>query len=340
MEILGSLDPRGELRAELAAGGTLIEFRERDANLVIRTPDGQTVMCETEMRTSLDSAAAYRLAARAQVSDGRLLVFAHRATKTARDVLRAAHVGLVTESYAHVSLPSALIHIDRPSASVQRRENRPGRLTGKAALVAEALLVGGQRAWQVQEVAERAKISTSLAHRVLARLEKEQIVVSQGTGPHRVRSLAQPSALLDLWAEEAGNPVRRRTDVYMFVASAAELVPTVLRKLNTADLRFAVTGAAAAMSLVPHLTTIPSVDVWIPAAASPRDIAERLGGAVVDRGHNVTLLQSRDDSPLAFASTEAAAPRVSTFRLYIDLLRDQKRGEEQAARLREEVLGI
>src|SRR3972149_5966128 len=82
----------------------------------------------------------------------------------------------------------------RPSCSSQERP----RLKGKAGVVAQALLLHQDRAWQVKKLAEEARVSGGLAHRVLARLETEGIVAAQGTGPKRVRRITDPTALLDL----------------------------------------------------------------------------------------------------------------------------------------------
>ena len=78
----------------------------------------------------------------------------------------------------------------------------PVKLTGKAGLVAQALLGAPARPWQVHEVADVATVSVGLAHRVLARLERERLVQVEGAGPKRTRRLSNPGALLDLWVEE------------------------------------------------------------------------------------------------------------------------------------------
>ena len=53
-----------------------------------------------------------------------------------------------------------------------------------------------------RDLAGEAGVSVGLAHRVLARLETEGLVAAEGAGPRRVRRVADPTALLDLWAEE------------------------------------------------------------------------------------------------------------------------------------------
>jgi hypothetical protein len=45
------------------------------------------------------------------------------------------------------------------------------RLSGKAAVAVQALLLHASRAWQVHDIAKEARISPAPAHRVLARLK-------------------------------------------------------------------------------------------------------------------------------------------------------------------------
>ena len=78
----------------------------------------------------------------------------------------------------------------------------PMRLSGKAGVAAQALLLDPKRAWQVHDLAKEAQVSPGLAQRVLARLEREGILAAEGTGPKRVRRVTNPTALLDLCTEE------------------------------------------------------------------------------------------------------------------------------------------
>jgi hypothetical protein len=60
----------------------------------------------------------------------------------------------------------------------------------------------------------------------------------------------------------------------------------------------------------------------------------------VEEGHNVILLQEKNDSPLAFSETRGEIRFANRFRVYADLLRESQRGREQAEHLRTEVIGF
>lgn len=52
------------------------------------------------------------------------------------------------------------------------------------------------------------------------------------------------------------------------------------------------------------------------------------------------FLQANDDTPLAFRDQAAGLWLVNRFRLYAEPRRDPRRGQEQAAHLRREVIGF
>ena len=124
---------------------------------------------------------------------------ARESTADARRILREHGIGIVDSGNAHIELPGLLVHVEggHPAAYA-----RPVRLSGRAGVVAQALLLYQGRRWQVEDLAEEARVSDGLAHRVLVRLEAENLVASEGAGTRRHRYVTDASALLDLWAEE------------------------------------------------------------------------------------------------------------------------------------------
>ena len=80
---------------------------------------------------------------------------------------------------------------------------------------------------------------------MLSRLEVEGIVGTTGTGPQRNRHATDPSALLDLWAEENGDkPVRTRG--FLLAQTSEQIINEVGERLNGARVEYALTDAAAA----------------------------------------------------------------------------------------------
>src|SRR5262249_6476362 len=122
-----------------------------------------------------------------------------------RRLLEEADVNFVDASgNIRVTLPGLLLWKEGRTTVLSRHphDQPPVKLTGKAGVVAQALLRAPERRWQVHELANSANVSVGLAHRVLSRLEREQLIEAQGAGPKRKRRITSPTALLDLWAEE------------------------------------------------------------------------------------------------------------------------------------------
>jgi len=260
------------------------------------------------------------------LADTPLLMVAGETTVEARAILEEHGIGVIDSlGNAHLELPGLLFHLEgrRP----QRRAGgpiTPIRLRGKAGIAAQALLLQPDRAWKVQDLAQDAGVATGLAHRVLARLEEEGVVVAEGSGPQRVRRVTNRAALLDLWAEEQLERPRRTLGQQLAI------------NLGRAGIDYALTGAAAANLVAPFVTALPVVEVWVAETAAPE--ALRAAADPVTEGQNVVFLQAKDDAPLAFREQRRDLWVANRFRLYADLRRDPRRGREQADHLREQVI--
>jgi hypothetical protein len=176
-------------------------------------------------------------------------------------------------------------------------------------------------------------------HRVLRRLEGEGIVKAVGTGPKTVRHVVNAPALLDLWAEEErSEPLR--IPGFVLAQTPRQLLDKVAKALVGAEIDYALTGAAAANLLAPFLTAIPVVNLWVTALASFDRLPESLGFEQGEDGANVNFLQEKYDTPLAFRERWNGIWLANRLRIYVDLLRDPRRGREQAQHLRSEVIGL
>lgn len=180
---------------------------------------------------------------------------------------------------------------------------------------------------------------TGWVHRVLVRLEKENLVASEGAGTRRYRYVTDPTALLDLWAEEDGYRPER-TRAFVLAQGPRQLTQQVGENLAARGLDYAVTGAAAASFIAPFLTAVPVAEVWVTARAAPGRLPDAAGGEPADVGYNVVFWQAKDDTPLVFRDQAAGLWLANRFRLYADLRHDPRRGQEQAAHLRREVIGF
>ena len=92
--------------------------------------------------------------------------------------------------------------------------------------------------------------------------------------------------------------------------------------------------------IAPLVTNVAVTEVWLDSTADMPGLCDRLGATPVDSGPNVVFLQERDNGPLAFRTREDDVWTANLFRLYVDIRRDPRRGTEQSAHLRREVIGF
>ncbi len=297
-----------------------------------------------EVKRRANAATAWQIVRRSRAApDGNLLLVAGATTADAREILERHGVAVVDGlGNAHVELPGFVLHTE---AQRGRRADTPRprtqtRLAGKAGVGAQALLVQPEREWKVQDLAAEAGISVGLAHRVLVRLETEGLVATDGAGPRRVRRVADPTALLDLWAEENTDRAVQRMRAYRLARDPRELAGAVSAGLDAVGIDHAVTGAAAAARIAPFITAVPVAEIWIDSVASLAEAAVATDAEAVESGHNVAFLQANGDEPLAFRRQVDEIWAVNPFRLFYDLRNDPRRGHEQAEALRREVIGF
>jgi len=309
---------------------------------ILRFADNNRAPVAVEFKRDANPATAWQLVHYAHTRPNLpLLLVAERTTAAAREILQDHGIAVIDGlGNAHIELPGLLFHMNgqrRPQATSSTTP--PTRLRGKAGVVAQALLLHPERVWQVNEVANQARVSAALAHRVLTRLEGEEIVTTEGTGPKRVRRVTNATALLDLWAEETfEQPVR--TLGYVLAQTPQQLIKKLGANLGRSGIDYALTGAAAASLVAPMITAVPVVDVWVTSTAAPEELRAAGQADRVTDGHNVVFLQGKDDTPLAFREHATDLWVANRFRLYADLRRDPRRGREQADHLRREVIGF
>jgi hypothetical protein len=308
---------------------------ERRADALVEYAGGQARLA-VEIRKRANAATAWQLVH--ETGQGApVLLIAEETTAGARAILEDHGIAVIDGlGNAHIELPGLLFHLEgrRP-----RQHARPARLTGKAGVIAQALLLGPRRDWRVQDLAREADVAIGLAHRVLTRLEAVGVVAIQGTGRNRVRRVANPTALLDLWTEEtADRPTR--TLAYLLAQTPLQLIRELGGKLKHAGIDHALTGTAVGSLMAPFVTAVPVVEVWVAAGAAPEEVYAAVGADPVVDGQNVVFLQGKDDTPLVFREQVDDLWVVNRFRLYADLRRDPRRGREQADYLRREVIGF
>jgi hypothetical protein len=314
---------------------------DRGVDAFVRSTGSRTPVA-VEFKQRANAATAWQLVHMAQARpDLPLLLVAGQTTAKAREILQEHGIAVVDGlGNAHIELPGLLYHLEGRRKPLKVGATAPPtRLRGKAGIVAQALLLRPERRWQVGGLADEAQVSTAFAHRVLTRLEREDIVVAEGAGPKRVRYVANPTALIDLWAEESADRTTR-THTYLLAQTPQRLIKELGHRLEQGQIKYALTGAAAGSLVAPLITAVPVVEVWVNATAAVKQLCDATGADPVAEGQNVVFLQAKNDAPLAFREQTDDLWVVNRFRLYVDLRRDPRRGREQADHLRREVIGF
>lgn len=307
------------------------------------------LVLRVEQRAHVDAVIAHSIEARAEGRSEPLLVVAKTTTSVAREILESHGIAYVDGTgNAAIDLPG--LHV-RTGSLVRSGSFTAGaviapsadtpvspRLSGKAGLIAQALILEADRAWTLDAMAGRAGVSTALAHRVFTRLERATVLATEGRGPRKTRRVASPAALLDLWAEEAVEPKERRTPAYALLRGDG--VREVSSRLAKHDLAHAVTGVAAATRRVPFLTSVLVTEVRLEAARTPAEVAKAAEARLVDEGANLVFVQGPDDGELRFRREVEGVWLAAETRIYLDALLDPRRGAEQAREYRSQVFGF
>ena len=333
----------------------MVRGRPPGAGAVVRYGDSETPVV-VECKARVNSAAAHQIAERAQQLETPLVVIAEEMTATAREILDAAGVGSVDGlGNVHLALPGLIMKVT--GAKRRPRRAASARLSGKSGVVAEAMLLDVGESWSVADLAGRCRVSPGLVHRVMMRLEHEGVVTASGAGPAKTRRVSNPAALLDLWAEEQRDPAQRQA-ASMPAGTPDELIAALSEGLESAGVKYALTGAAAAGyaltsgaagaaaaagAVVPLLVDVVAagvVQVWVAGTADLAELCAEVGAEPWEPESNVVLLQERDDTPLAFRVRQGEVWTANALRLYCDLRRDPQRGRELGEHLRSTVIGF
>lgn len=266
------------------------------------------------------------------------LLAAPRISQSGREFLRSRGIGYcdLGKSFS-LQLPWAVYFIDRPPPPGGPRKRREV-FRGRTAQVLHALLLEPERAWRLNELAARAGTSSYIALQACTYLEEQFWMERQGKGPHSIRLLREPGALLDAWAQAHSLAQYEAHQYYRWAQSGAELRQALGAALETAGVEYALTLAAAAELMAPFATPSERLAVIVPEATDLMALAEAAALRPVEDGENLLFLRSREASPLLFRQKIAEVWAVSAVQLYLDLCAWPQRGREQAQHLRRERL--
>ena len=158
-------------------------------------------------------------------------------------------------------------------------------------------------------------------------------------GPTSGRHLGNTDAFLDAYAAAAAEHRSKQPVLYvhrLWTDPLDTLRQEIGPRLGFDNARWAVTGVGASVLLAPYLSDITTLELYVDAdlMSDTSELASRLGGRLVDKGHRIEVRQlptaisargpSIDDIPVALP-----------VRVYADLLARGGRSAEAAHHLRE-----
>ncbi len=173
----------------------------------------------------------------------------------------------------------------QPTTRQRRRRVGPRALRPESLRLAQLLADHPDQPWTERSLAERAETTTVTAHRLLKRLEDEDLVERRGGGRSTERSVADVVAFRR-WLAANGRPGRVSV-LTCFVAD-----PTAL-PAQVDGHSLVLTGAAAAERMgLPVLTSIarPTYRVAVDDDEDVEHVPQELGGFRTDAGANLALI--------------------------------------------------
>lgn len=305
------------------------------SDLLVRRSDGYRYL--VVYKREIGAAEALQLASR--VDSGQpMLAVTESSTAPARQIL-ADHGISVVDSLGNARIDLPDLHVWRDVAS-RKEPRRRTRLNGKAGLVAQAFLLTESSRWNLKQLAHAAGVSTSLAFRVVHRLEGLNLVKAEGRGPQRLRSVMNRPGLLQLIAEEDQIEPSQRIRAFKLARTPDELVRSSADGLARSQIQYALTGTAAGHLVAPFMSAIPVAEFWLPAESDPKSVVAAIDAQLVEDGHNLVFQRAKSDDALAFRREKSDVWIVNPVRLYVDLRRDPRRGVEQAEHVRQVEFGF
>ena len=251
-------------------------------------------------------------------------------------ILKSNNFGYVDLSgNCYVALDNVLI--EKEGKRNVRPSTRPLRslFAPRATRVVRVLLTEPTRAWRLEELARAAGVSLGHAHNVVKRLE--ELAWAERDDEQRLK-LSKPADLLEAWAESY---TYRENEIHSYFAPeriSRKFMAEVARAATAAGQRYAFTLNAGASLVAPRLR-LPNVHCYL--EGDPESVAAALGARAATEAEGTFHLLTPYDPGVFYGVLEKGGLYVTSLpQLYVDLLRYERKGPEQAEHLRREAMGF
>jgi hypothetical protein len=242
------------------------------------------------------------------------------------------HVDLSGNCY--LAFDNVLIEKEgRPNARLVRRPLK-ALFAPRATRVIRALLVERERSWRLEELGRSVGVSLGHAHNVAKRLEELDWVERDAAG--RLR-LVRPGDLLEAWRDEY---TYRANGLLAFVSPLGDkrrIMDGLARQAGELGVPYAFTLHAGASLIAPQVR-VPTVHCYV--GGDPEPITRALGLQPVEGEGTVYLMAPYDQGVFYAPVTKGGLRVVCLPQLYVDLYHHERRGREQAAKLRRDAMGF
>jgi hypothetical protein len=226
--------------------------------------------------------------------------------------------------------------IEKEGKPNARRVRRPLRalFAPRATRIIRALLVDRERAWRLDELSRAVEVSLGHAHNVVKRLEELDWV---GRGPDGLYRLLRPGDLLDAWRDAYTYRANGLTAYVSPVRDARRLMEGLARRAGELGMTYAFSLHAGAALIGPQVR-VSTVHCYV--TGEPEALARVLGLQAVEGEGAVYLMTPYDPGVFHAPVTKGGFRVVSLPQLYVDLYHHERRGREQAEKLRRDAMGF
>lgn len=200
----------------------------------------------------------------------------------------------------------------------------------RSARILRVLLSDAKKRWHLRDLAKEAGVSIGLVSKV-----KKKLIELEFADESRDVSITKPGELLKEW-ERNYTYTDNKIERYYSALSPAELEKLLADAAKSRRFRYALTMFSGASKVAPFVRYNFASFYY---SGSVDELAAELQLKPAPSGANVWIFTPWDDGIYYGAQNVGDAAVVSNVQLYLDLINFKGRGEEQAAAIRQQLLG-